>query len=326
MSRRTPFAATLVAVPVLLGGCSLGETIAGIHDAPAESSGGASITEETARDVAGRVLDLAADHRDAGYRADSAERTTIFSGPALREANAAVRTRADTDHFTEAPEDLTVLGISSGREWPRAILATSQDEDTQYLHVLVAEEADQPYTLFADVRMAAGSSVPALAPVSEGSAATLTETPDKEVTSAIDAWAKGVAHPAPEKAPAAVSFDDAFSTALKKNATAQATDLDDLASYRQRQSTADAASVSFDLAEGGTLTFLPMTRTDTFTAGSKAKALTLGDREIRRVLDTSKVDDSLSVKHAETVALVTPDSGKAQVVGASDVLHSAKGS
>mgnify|MGYP007088720199 CR=1 FL=1 len=42
MSRRlTPF---VLALPIALGGCGIGSSIAGVHDAPAERSDGASIT------------------------------------------------------------------------------------------------------------------------------------------------------------------------------------------------------------------------------------------------------------------------------------------
>lgn len=326
MTRRTPFVAGLVALPVLLGGCGLGEAVVGIHDAPAERSDGASVTEETARDVASRVLDLATDHHKAGGAATTTDRTKAFSGPALREARAAATSKDYSGRSAQTLNDLEILGISRGHSWPRAILATSQVKGIQYLHVLVAEGADQPYSLFADVPMAAGSSVPALAPVDEGSPVTVSEDPDTEVAIAATAWAKGVTYPPPTKEPTAVSFEDAFSTALRKNAEAKDKDLDDLATYRQRQSTVDAASVSFDLAEGGQLTFLPMTRTDTITAGGKLKELKIEDEALEDVLDASTVERALSIKHAETLALVTPESGKATVVGVSDVLRSAKGS
>lgn len=325
MSRRAPFVGTVLALPLLLGGCDPVATVAGIHEAPAENPDAASVTEATAQKIAARVLGRAADNRERGASASGGDRRETFSGPALREATAAAMSNDSVDHSATASEDPTVLGVSGGRDWPRAILATSQDGDAQYLHVLVSEQADRPYTLFADVRMAAGASVPALAPVEEGSPVTVAENPDELATAATAAWAKGVAHPAPESAPAGVSFEDAFSRALQKNARAQAKDVKGLATYRQRQALADAAAVSFDLAEGGRLSFLPMTRTDTFTAGSKAKQLTLRDRGVRRVLDTSKVRRTLSIRHTETVAMVTPESGEAGVVGASDVLHSARG-
>ena len=325
MSRRTPFAATLVALPVLLGGCGLGQSVAGIHDAPTESSDGAAITEGTGRDVAARVLDRAAEGREEGAKATAEDRAELFSGPALREADAAARTDDDGD-AAEEHEDLTVLGISRGSDWPRAVLATSRDGDVQRLHVLVSEDADRAYRLFADVPMAAGASVPALAPAAEGSPATVSDAPDEAVTSAADAWAKGVAYPAPSTAPSGVSFEDAFSSALAKNAKAEDEDLDDLADYRQRQARVDADSVTFDLAGGGQLSFLPMTRTDTITASGELKELKIEDSALEGVLDAATVEDSLSIKHAETLALVTPGSGTAKVVGVSDVLHSATGS
>lgn len=323
MSRRAPFVAGLLALPVLLGGCGIGETVAGIHDAPTEGSDGASMTEETADDVAGRVL--ASAHGDGSSRSTADKRERILSGPALREANAAPASKERTSRPTEDVEDLTVIGISRGPDWPRAILATSREKGAQYLHVLVAEAADEPFRLFAEVRMAAGASVPALAPVDEGSPLALADDPGEHVASATSAWTKGMAHPKPKKAPKGVALDDTFSTALRKNATKQEKDLDDLATYRQRQSTSDVGTVSFELAEGGELAFLPMTRTDTFTVGRKAKELTLGDRGVRRILDSSKVKRSLTIKHVETIAIVAPETGRANLVGASEVLHSAEG-
>src|SRR5699024_6690835 len=250
MSRRTPFVTTLVTLPVLLGGCGLGQSVAGIHDAPTESSDGAAITEGAGRDVAARVLDRAAERREEGAKATAEARAELFSGPALREADAAARTDDDGD-AAEEHEDLTVLSISRGSDWPRAVLATSRDGDVQRLHVLVSEDADRAYRLFADVPMAAGSSVPALAPAAEGAPVTVSDAPDEAVTSAADAWAKGVAYPTPSTAPSGVSFEDAFSSALAKNAKAEDEDLDDLADYRQRQARVDADSVTFDLAGGG---------------------------------------------------------------------------
>lgn len=325
MSRRTPFVATVVALPLVLAGCGVGPAVVGMHAAPAESSGGASITRETASDLATRVLDEAAAIRKEGGTASAQEREAVFSGPALRAIDAAARSKDQQDHAGGASEDLQVLSVSKGTEWPRAVLATSQDEGTQFLHVFVARAADQPYRLFADVPMAAGASVPAMAPVSEGSAVTVADEPGKDVTQAVNAWSEGVDYEPPKKEPGGVSFDDAFSQALQRNAKAKAKDLDDLARYRQKQSTVDAATISFELAAGGQLSFVPMTRTDTITAGDKLKVLKIEDPAIRHVLDAKKVKKKLSVEHAETLAMVTPAKGDATVVGVSDVVRSATG-
>ncbi|NYF97311.1 hypothetical protein [Janibacter cremeus] len=325
MSRRTPFVATVVALPLALAGCGAGPAIVGMHAAPAESSDGGSISQQSASDVAARVLEDAAAIRKEGGKASQEERTAVYSGPALRALDAAAKSKDEQNHTGGTPEDLQVLGVSRGTDWPRAVLATSLDEGTQFLHVFVAKAADQPYRLFADVPMAAGASVPALAPVTEGSAVTIGKKPDKDVTAAVEGWATGVSYKPPKKAPEGVSFDDAFSTALKKNAKAKDKDLGDLGKYRQKQSTVDADSVSFELAAGGHLSFVPMTRTDTITASKKLKVLKIQDKAIRRVLDANKVKKKLSIEHAETLAMVTPATGDATVVGVSDVLESAKG-
>ncbi|WP_338751093.1 hypothetical protein [Janibacter alittae] len=325
MSRRTPFVALAVSLPLALAGCGAGPAVVGMHAAPTESSDGASITPERATDVAASVLEEAATVREDGGKASPEERAAVFSGPALRAAGAAAESKDEQNHAGGGAEDLQVLGVSRGTDWPRAVLATSQDEGTQFLHVLVAAAADQPYRLFADVPMAAGASVPALAPVDEGSSVTIAKDPGTDVTTAVRSWSEGVTYQPPKKAPEGVSFDDAFSTALQKNAKDKDKDLGDLGSYRQKQSTVDAASASFELAAGGRLTFVPMTRTDTITASDKLKVLKIEDPAIRRVLDTDKVKKKLSIEHAETLAMVTPATGDATVVGVSDVLESATG-
>ena len=326
MSRRIPIVAALTSIPLLLGGCGVGGSIAGIHDAPKEESDGASVTETTAKDLSQRVLEEATDAREASGKDAAAERERVLSGPALREVNAAAKSKDPLTRSTGTTKNLQVLGISRGSEWPRAVLATSRTGSVQHLHVFVAKKADQPFTLFADVPMAAGASVPALDPIEEGSPVTLAKgLKEKSVEEPIQDWAKGVAYPAPKKTPSSVSFDDTFSKALKKNAAKKNQDFKKLAKYKQQQSLTSGETVSFELAEGGRITFVPMTRTDTVTATKKLKVLKIEDKALKNVLDTSRVKKSLSLEHAETVAFTTPESGKAKVVGVSDVLESAKG-
>lgn len=326
MSRRpTPFVATVVALPVLLGGCGIGSSLAGVHDAPTERSDGASISSDTAGEVSERVIaDAVSVSRKSG-KAHDAERTKVLSGPALREVQAAVVSRDKPSRAGTEVTGLKVLGVSRGTSWPRAVLATSQTKDVQYLHVLVAESADRPYTLFADVPMAAGASVPALAPLDEGAPVTLSEVPSKDATSVADSWSKGVAFPAAKKAPKDVSVSDGFSAALKKNAKKTDRELGKLADYQQKQAIAKGETIEFQLAGGGSLTFLPMTRTDTITANNKLKELKFDMPAVERLLDASKVKKSLSVRNAETVVFVTPAEGKSRVVAASQAVESAKG-
>ncbi|GAA8851124.1 hypothetical protein DUHN55_36650 [Helicobacter pylori] len=322
MSRRlTPF---VLALPIALGGCGIGSSIAGVHDAPAERSDGASITTTTATKVATRVV---ADVAGVSLAEDDTRlRKELLSGPALREIEAVVTSKDVSGRSTATPKDLEVLAVSRGTDWPRAVLATSRTGDVQHLYVLVAQSADRAYTLFADVPMAAGASVPALPPVEEGAAVKLSSAPEQDVTSAANAWAKGVAFPASKKSSKEVSVGDGFSQALKKNAAKTKEDLGDLGYYAQRQTVAKGETVSFELADGGAITFLPMTRTDTIRATNKLKELKVREPALKYVLDASTVERALSVKHVETLALVTPEQGKARVVGASEVVASAAGS
>lgn len=324
MSRRTPFVATLVAMPVLLGGCGLGDSIVGLHPAPPETDGGASVTQQTAKELSLRLLGEASEVRKDA-KATTKERSQVFSGLAARTASAAARSKDKQVSSDSQDNKLQVLAVSRGSDWPRAVLATSRKDDTQFLHVFLSQKAGAPYTLFADVPMAAGASVPAFPPATEGTKVTLTTKPPKDVTNAITAWTKGVRYPAPKKAPTAVSFDDAFSKALKKNARDQHKDLNKLARYAQIQSLSKGTMIDFQLAEGGHLSFLPLTRTDKMVGHKKLKVLKVEDKLVSRLLGSTKVTKELSIQHAETIALVTPEKGKAHVVGVRDVLSKVSG-
>lgn len=308
----------------LLGGCGVAADIAGVHDAPAESTDGGSITVTTAQEVVSRVLADARTTRSGKGGKGAESRKEVLTGPALREAEAAAKTRttADTGKAAEAQ----VLAVSRGPEWPRTILATSRSGPTQRLHVLVAEGADKPYRLFADVPMAAGASVPALDEPTTGSPSVVADAADGKTAEAVEAWSKAVAFPAPKKSPSGIEIKDAYSTALRKNAKAQDKDLDDLAKYRQEQTPADGKVVTFDLVQGGEISFVPMTRTDTITAGEKLKELKISDSSLARLVDAKSVKKKLEVTHAETIVVVTPEKGDASVVAASEQVQGAKGS
>lgn len=323
MIRRRTLALAL-SLPIVLSGCGVAADIAGVHDAPVERTDGASVSLKTAQDISTRLLGEAQDARAATGKEGQAAREKTFAGPALREAEAQAKSGAEQEKG-EAPEQ-TVLAVSTGAEWPRTILSTSRSGDQQRLHVLVATSADQPYRVFADVPMAAGASVPALAEPEQGSTATVTGKVDGEVATAAEAWAKAVAYPAPKSTPKGISVKDSISTALMDNASAQGKDLDGIATYTQRQQVHDGSVASIELADGGQLAFVPTTRTDKITGGWRLEELKLGDEAIAELADAKSVSDDLTVTHAETLAVVIPAEGDAQVVGASEQVESAKGS
>lgn len=323
MTRRR-LTALALSLPLALGGCGMAADIAGVHDAPAERTDGASVTTSTAQEVTTRILADVRTARSAKGEKGTSARKEVLAGPALREAEAAAKVKAASEGGPAA--EPKVLAISRGSEWPRSILATSRRGSSQVLHVLVAESADQPYRLFADVPMAAGASVPALDKPATGSPATIAGALDGRAATALESWSEAVGFPAPKKSPSGISLDDAYSTALRKNAKAQDKELGDLASYTQAQAVADGKVATFTLADGGQLSFVPMTRTDTITAGKKLKELKISDKALAGLVDAKTVRKRLSVTHAETVVVLAPKQGDASIVGVSDQVSGAKGS
>lgn len=319
--RRTRLAALALATPLALGGCS---SLAGLHDAPAEDAQGQSISDSAGAQVTQRVLGEVGVALDAEGKGSAKDRKTVLTGPALEAADAKVDVeQVEGEGAALAPSaEPTVIAVSKGTSWPRTILATSQQDEEQRLHVLVADSPRSQYRLYASVPMAAGATVPALAE-SDGAVEVPTKVGAKDLQP-VARWAKAVSYPAPKSDPKGVAVDDPFSSALRTNAAKQAKRLGDLASYKVSH-TPSSDGMVFPLADGGTLTITTLTRTDTISAGEDAKELTLPD-ELTDLVGEESVGDRLSVRHLETVAVVAPKGGDVTVVGASEQLSSAKGS
>ena len=132
-------ASTTLLGALVLAGCGTQDALVGLHPAPAEQTASAPLDAEGATAVAARLL-AAKDAAAAGdTKADRAARAEVLTGDALIVADAAGRPRRGPARGTElAPEPKpTIVAQSQGRQWPRAILASTLDEatNTQWLHV-----------------------------------------------------------------------------------------------------------------------------------------------------------------------------------------------
>ena len=101
-------------------------------------------------------------------RPPAAARAEVLTGDALRGRRtprppAAVPPppRPPTSPHRAEP---TIVAQSQGRQWPRAILASTLDEatNTQWLHVMVSDKPDQPFRIASSVPMFGGAELPAL--------------------------------------------------------------------------------------------------------------------------------------------------------------------
>ena len=325
-------ASTTLLGALVLAGCGTQDALVGLHAAPVEQTAAAPLDTEGATAVAARLLaakDAAAAGAAKDAKAAAAARAEVLTGDALTLANAeagrAVPSGATTDL---APEPTPkIVAQSQGRQWPRAILASTLDEATniQWLHVMTSAKPDEPFHIAASVPMFGGAELPALGEQLAG--APLLKTTDKNglpvsPADAVKAYAAAVAQPK-GKATDLVVTDDQFATGLKSAAATQAKTLGALGALSQVHEPRLDDAITFRLADGGSVTFALLKRTDTFTPKPGAKELTL-PAEYAKLVGTSKVTKSLVLNNLEPIVMVMPKTGQAKVIGASDLLVSGR--
>ena len=207
----------------MLSGCGTQDALVGLHPAPVEKTESAPLDAEGAAAVAARLL-AAADAADAEGDAKAAGQGARGGARRRRPHRRERRGRphgpgAGAPPSSPPSRTPTIVAQSQGREWPRAILAATLDEDTntQFLHVMVSETPDQPFHIVSSVPMFGGAELPAArrgdhrCPLLDTSAADgLAVSPEK----AVAAYAAAIAQPK-GKPSDAVSVDDPFAAGLR---------------------------------------------------------------------------------------------------------------
>ncbi|MGL5908707.1 MAG: hypothetical protein ACRCZP_01820 [Phycicoccus sp.] len=330
---RRPRAVVVAMAAVLaLGGCgTVRDALVGIEPAPRESTASAPLDDEGATAIAARVLAAADKAATQPGEPGKKARAAVLAGDALRVADAAAGRAAGAPAPPQLakPEQPVVVAQSRGRDWPRAVLASTLDREsaTQYLHVLVSDDPRSPYRVRASVPMFPGATLPAIGGPSEGAALAPLAAGDGLAVApatAIAQYAAALRHPTP--APAGqVSVDDPFANGMRAAAAENVRSLGALGSYAQSHAPRLDDAVAFRLAEGGVVAFALLTRTDTATARPAAKELALTG-EWASAVGKGKVTRSATVTTMEPVVVVVPRSGKASVIGATEMLVSGRGS
>lgn len=314
---------------LVLAGCGTQDALVGLHPAPPEQTASAPLDTEGATAVAARLLAAADAPVEGDAKVAAAARAAILTGDALTVANAeATRGAADPASTELTPEPTpTVVAQSQGRQWPRAILATTLDEptNTQWLHVMMSPKPDQPFRIAASVPMSPNTELPALGAQLTG--APLLDTTAKNdlplsPADAVKAYAGALAYPK-ARPTTAVEVDDPFSVRLKSAAAVQAKALGALATLTTTHSPVLDDAITFRLANGGAVTFALMSRTDAMTVKPKGKELTL-PAEYAKLVGKKSVTQSVTLANLEPIVMVVPKTGKAEVIGARDLLVSGK--
>ncbi|GAA2739176.1 hypothetical protein GCM10009867_34190 [Pedococcus aerophilus] len=326
------------ALTLALTGCGAGSALVGVNDAaPAQVTTTAPIDAASAEKIAERVIAAAdaaaaAPVKDAkAAEAAKALRDEALTGSALAVAEAASKLEADPAG-TATPAPLTrseppkVLAVSRGTAFPRLILVqTATAEGAAKLNLLTSPDATTPFRLSAAVTMAPGTQVAALDSLDSGSPLVSKDTElAVEPAALVTQYADSLAYPKPGKAEA-VDTTDPFSTSVRANAAAQAKAFGALATLTQKHVAQPKQTVAIALRGGGALVFSLLERTDTITLKSGGKSLT-PSAEFQRLVKKKTLTKSAELKSYETVVFTVPAEGKAGVVGADEVLFSAKGS
>ena len=302
----------------------------GLHPAPAEQTAAAPLDAEGATAVAAKLLAARDAAAAGGSKAAAAARAEVLSGDALRFANAEAARAVAPGEVTElAPEPTpTIVAQSQGRQWPRAILASSLDEatNTQWLHVMISPKPGQPFRITSSVPMFGGAELPALGEQLAG--APLLDTAQKNglavsPADAVTAYAAAVAQPK-GKATEAVATNDQFATGLRTAAATQAKALGKLGTLSQTHTPQLKDAVTFRLADGGAVTFAMLQRTDTVAPRPGAKELVL-PAEYAKLVGKEKVTKPFVLNNLEPIVMVQPKTGEGRVIGASDLLVSGRG-
>ncbi|KQU69512.1 hypothetical protein [Phycicoccus sp. Root101] len=330
-SLNTPAIVAAGALTLALTGCGAGSALVGVDDAPSQVTTTAPVDAGSAQKIAERVIAQADEAAAAPAAEGQALRERALTGSALAVANAASKLEVDPAATTtpaplkrtEAPK---VLAVSRGTTFPRLILAqTTTATGAARLNLLTSPDAKTPFRLSTSVTMAPGTQVAALDSLDSGSPMV---TKDTRLAVAPDAlvkqYAASLAYPSPAKAEA-VGTDDPFAASVRANAAAQAKAFGKLATLKQVHEAQPEQTVSIALRGGGALVFSLLERTDTITLKAGGKSLT-PSAEFQRLVKKKTLTTSAELKSYETVVFTVPADGTAGVVGADEVLFSAKGS
>ncbi len=320
------------ALALVLSGCGAGSALVGVNDAaPAQVTTVAPIDAESAEKIAERVLTKVDEAAAAPAGRAQALREEALTGSALAVATAASKLEAGpAPAATPAPltreEPPKVLALSRGTAFPRVILAqTTTAEGAARLNLLTSPDATTPFRLSTSVTMAPGTQVAALDPLDAGSPLVTADTKLAVAPQAlVTRYAASLNYPKPVQAEV-VSSDDPFATSVRANAAAQAKAFGKLATLTQKHVAQPKQTVSIALRGGGALVFSLLERTDTITLKPGGKSLT-PSAEFQRLVKKKTLTKSAQLKSYETVVFTVPAEGKAEVVGADEVLFSAKGS
>lgn len=325
--------AAVAAAMAALTGCSAADSVVGVQKPPPATTTAAAVTGEQAGEIAQRTFTAAAQAMTASAGRAAAARKVAYGGPALRAATADAEL-ADVSPGVRpappavAPGDVTVLAVSRGVDFPRAMVAQTVPAagSAPVLHLLTSERATAPYRITSSAQMLPDATIEPFAPVATGSPL-LEGKGDLAVAPAdlLASYARSLSFPGtPVSNPAYTP--DRFADQVRSKAAAQARTVEPYARFHQSHQVLEGSTVAIAQAGGGALAFGVLERTDTFDVRSGQK-LTPPKAFTELAPRQQSIAHRASMTSLEFVVFAVPaGSGKARLVAVSDHLVAAKGS
>ena len=296
-------------------------------DETTASTGTPAVAPTQATSVATSLITAASRAQADATAAGDAARAKVYTGPALKAANAQAKVLAAGSAAQRAEAELgtdaTVLGISPKAAAPAEIIArtTLKKSNAPVLVLLTGDQSGQNFTIAAMAPLVQDAKVEALDPTSEGSGLVGTGTGLAAKPSDVSAaWAASVAFPDPK--PSQLVADDPWSSQLRADAQAQAKALGAQGVFAQTHEPADILGGLRLKGGSGALVFAHLTRTDAIALHKPTKLTP--SKEVTAVSGVKAITTEAQLTSSEFVAFVIPASGQARVVAARDQLIAAE--
>jgi len=306
-----------VATAFALSGCTVIDDLAGVRPAPAESTTGAPLQDGQAQVIAARVLAEA--DRAEGLAGDEgvAARAAVLTGTALELANARASATANGAGALVRPDLPQVLAASQGRDFPRLLLTTTLDAQSQRqsLQLLMSPDIASPFVVTENVTMLPGATLPGIGDFAQGAPLVAADDGAGMVLApqaAAEAYAAALGTPDPVVSEL-VDVSDSYATALKAAQAAQITGLGELATLAQSHAAVPESVRALRLAGGGAVVFAKINRTDVITAGENTEVLNVPENLRALVGGAETATTSITINAMESVVLYVPAAGQGQV-------------
>jgi hypothetical protein len=332
-ARRALRGLTLAAVSVAVlvaSGCSR-SAVLGIEANTQVSADRSPVTLSQASGIAERVLGEAS---VADALRTSAAMSAAFTGVALRTAASRYAVEAsthpaqrDTGEALQPPPPPARVVRTVGAAFPRMILtvAPAEDQTTRELAVLLSGGVLDPYRVESRVRLLPGASVPDMAP--SGAAVISSTAPAGGLAAAPAAALADYATLLQTGKSGGTAFaDDPVVVSVRDNAKQQATQVKNIASFRQTHAVTKDPVRVIATRDGGALVIGALARVDTFTV-KKGKGHLAPPAAYKALAGgITKITKSALVTTVEVVALVIPPKGggDVRVIGFTELPESVK--